>query len=151
MSRALNFVILLLLAIPMVASGQDLQQELEEALLGWYEDMNSGDAAAVISRVVPGGYQWGVAFGIVGFLRGTDPPRTVEDWQERFNTGPTYDLRVRMLDAYVVGDAGVTTYYTTGSFTFRNGNGGDANFRASAFWIRQEAEWKVVHLHLSPS
>lgn len=146
MLRLLIFLPVLALISPLAASGQDLEAELRQAVHELYDDYNEGDAAAVLGR------QASVAVGEFprnGRLR-QPRPQTLEEFQANLSDGLSFDRTVHHLDAYVLGEAGLTTFYTTGPTTYPDGSRLDGTYRASIVWVRESGQWKLVHAHISP-
>jgi ketosteroid isomerase-like protein len=68
-----------------------------------------------------------------------------------FQADPTLDIQmyIRHCNAQIYGDAGIATYYLTGSIT-TNGQESVGTWRVTEVWIRQDGGWKEAHHHESP-
>ena len=71
---------------------------------------------------------------------------------ERRPAGPTstFDLRSRDLRVYIYKDTAIATAYLVGTMTHANAAPTRVTGRSSWVLLRQNAEWKIAHSHLSP-
>ena len=146
MLRQVAVVILLAAANAVPARAQTPEQELQQAVLGLYTDLNRGDAAAYLARHATTAIG---EFPRNGLLRERQP-QTLESFQADIAAGMMFNRTVHHIDAYVFGNTGVTTYYTTGPTTYPDGTVLDGTFRGSVFWVRESGQWKIFHSHISP-
>ena len=71
---------------------------------------------------------------------------------ERRPAGPTstFDLRCRDLRVYIYKDTAIATAYLVGTMTHPNAAPTRVTGRSSWVLLRQNADWKIAHSHLSP-
>ena len=67
-----------------------------------------------------------------------------------FAAGLKVDLDTRHLGVKIYGNTAVATGYTVGTVTLPDGTINQGTGRFSEVWIKQENEWKRVHIHSSP-
>lgn len=68
---------------------------------------------------------------------------------EQIESGLDFEVELHHLDARVIGETGIVTYYTTGTTTYPDGVVLRGTFRASAIAVWQDREWRIAHFHLS--
>ena len=130
------------------ALAQNDEEDVKAAVLEFYARLNDSDATYV-SFWHPEATSYARAGGILGSEVGL---RTESAIQAAFDAGLEYRVTVGSLEAKVFGGiAAVATFYTGG--IVRNPAGGSVEggtFRATMIWAKEDAEWKIVHLHISP-
>ncbi len=66
-----------------------------------------------------------------------------------FDAGGEVDLVSRHLGVKIYGNTAVVTGYNEGTVTSPDGNVDSFTLRFSEIWIKQEGQWKRVHIHSS--
>ena len=119
--------------------------ELKDLILGWYENINSGEILGPVERFFSRQQ---------GFLAIGNAP---DEWYESFasifsaykgtaSQGPL-EVKVRDLNAYSEGTVG----WTLDRVTLKLPNGSEIPFRHTFVFHKENGEWKIVHAHYSVS
>ncbi len=111
--------------------------DLKAAVLDFYEKLNDEDPS-YMDYFLAGSDQ----FPRTGSLLAPSPTEILP--------GLDFEVAVVHLEAKVLGDSAVATYYTTGTTTYPDGITLRGIFRASITAVRQGNQWKWAHIHVSP-
>ena len=125
---------------------------LEGFFRDYYDALNLSDARGAESKWTR--KQTASEYPRHGGLLETFPPRPLEEAAaalvESFERGLKLDLAIHHLRVEVYGDAAVATLYSSGTVTYPSGGTTGGIARVSYFLIRDEDDWKIVHMHSSP-
>jgi ketosteroid isomerase-like protein len=147
MLRILALVLISLGAVVADGQAQAAEQQVEEAVLAFYQNLADQNAAAWNSMVAPDGVG---NFPRTGAALATPNGGDPAGMQAAFDSGQlSYQLAVEDLSVSVYGNTAVATCYTTGPSNV-GGNEILGTFRVSQVWVRQGQPWQAVHWHISP-
>ena len=139
-------ILALALSLPIATRADDIQ-EIREATLAHFEAQNQGNAEARIGHHLP--YHTQFADG-----KRLKVSRSIEEQlkltRKLYNSGIKFDLGLEDISIKIYGDSAVVTGYVVGSVTLANGKVIDANEQRTAVLVKENSEWKEVHVHISP-
>ena len=138
--------IVLLIAVVLMSTSEARAQETDEdrvrdAVVELYETLSTKNTNAVVRYMHPDGYtefseSWGRLFVLdEEYIRNA----LASDFE--------IDLAVRDLEVTVYGDAAIVTGYRVGSIR----SAYEVTLRLSMVWVKESGEWRLAHVHLSPS
>lgn len=116
---------------------------LEATVRDYYQKLNNEDPSSV-EYFLPGANQ----FPRTGLIL-TEINNDEATAREQSESGLDFDVELHHLNARVIGDTGIVTYYTTGTTTYPDGVVLKGTYRASAIAVWQGRQWRIAHLHLS--
>ena len=121
------------------ASAQDAAS-LEAAVMDYYDKLNNEDVGSS-DYFLPDADQFPRTGLVLTALN--------DDETEEFESGLDFEVELHHLNATVIGETGIATYYTTGTTTYPDGVVLRGTFRASAIAVWQGRQWRIAHFHLS--
>lgn len=116
---------------------------LEATVTDYYEKLNNEDPSSV-EHFLSGAMQ----FPRTGLVL-TPISNDEESIQEQLESGLDFEVELHHLNAQVIGETGIATYYTTGTTTYPDGVILRGTYRASAIAVWQGQQWRIAHFHLS--
>ncbi len=142
--------IVLLIAVTLLSASEAKAQEaadenVRSAVVGLYAALSAKDANAVVRYMLPDGY---TEFSEDGSRLSVLDQEYIRN---ALASDVEIDLAVRDLEVTSYGDAGIVTGYRVGSIKLRSGSKSEATLRLSMVWVKQSGEWRLAHVHLSPS
>ena len=137
--------VLLLCQIPALAAQGADEVDIRSAVIHLYETLNSHDADSFVQYMLPDGY--------TEFSAGGGPLSTLSEQYIRnaLASDLEIDLQVENLGVRQFGDAAFVTGYRVGSITSPGEVPRPQRLCLSMMWVRVHGEWKLAHVHLSPS
>lgn len=135
----------LLVMSPTEGVAQSAEQQVEEAVLSFYQHLADGNAAAWTELVLDRGSQ----FGRTGQVLSANQPDPA-GMQTGFESGDlSFQLTVHNLDVEVYDDTAIATFYTTGP-SMLGGQEVLGTHRVTQVWVREDGQWQAAHWHISP-
>lgn len=116
---------------------------LEAAVVAYYDRLNNEDVSFV-DYVLADADQFPRTGLVLSTVGGDEETAT-----EQLELGLDFEVELHHLDATVFDDAGIATYYTTGTTTYPDGVVVSGTYRASAIAVWQGGRWQIAHFHLS--
>ena len=107
------------------------------------EALNRGDAQAYIDYLHSDHSRFLVQNPTI--LREID----AKSMQENFANGMSFNMQLSDLEVSLFGNTAVVTGYESGPAKFPDGTVIDGKRKYSSVWVRENGEWKNVHLHIS--
>lgn len=120
-------------------------EAVKAAVIDVYSKLNAADADALTKYLLPSGYSEFVEDGS-GLVT-----LDLETLREVFAAGARTDLEVRDLKVKVLNDSAIVTGYRVGSITMPDQEPEEGTFCLSMMWVRESGQWRLGHVHLSPS
>lgn len=128
-------------ALPNQALAQS-PESLRGAVADYYERLNNEDPSFAD--------RWradATSFPRTGALLGPANDRATA--AANFNAGLNFNVTLHHLDAVVLGNVGIVTYYTAGTTDYPTGETLEGFYRASIVATWEGNEWRWTHAHLS--
>jgi len=143
-----SITISLTLAPCFILSSQNKENKMEEvraAVISLYSALNAGNADAFVQHMASGGYtefseDGGPLFKIDKVYVGN-----------AFAAGLKADFEIHELQVNVFKEAAFVTGYRFGRFIIPDKSTQRSRLRLSMVWSFQEGNWRLAHVHLSPS
>lgn len=141
--KQLIIVFLMLILIPPMVAAEDVDN-LKRSAQALYDAINNGDADKVVKYFLPEARHFPrTGKRLMPFFKST------QQLKSQFDAGLKYKVKIRNLDAKAYGDSAVTTGYTSGFTTYRDGTVLEGTFRVSAMWTKHANQWKIAHGRIS--
>jgi ketosteroid isomerase-like protein len=131
----------------MPAALADDADDVKAAVQGYFDAINSGNAAAMVRHRMP---EYSVFAGGELISRSHSLEEQRNNFQASVDAGQKRNLQVRHIEVKIYGNAAVVTSYLTGTNTAPDGTVNQPRQQRTGVWIKQGGQWKEAHRHASP-
>ncbi len=113
-----------------------------------FADLNAGDVDAWVDHHLGGHSEFRAGGGFL--IEPASPEAERDSLGARITAGFKTNYQLKHVDAKVYGNTAVTTSYVEGTVTEPDGSVRQVHDRLSTVLVRDQDQWKEVHIHRSP-
>ncbi len=145
MKRLITLLLVLVwgLALTNLASANDTD-DVKAAVLAVDAAFSNGDVETILKYMHPEHSRFAGEGGLVNAVMFTEV-----GLKAFFEAGNKLNIQGRHMEVKIYGDTGVVTYYTLIVITLPDGNSKQFTDRETEVWVKQDGNWKRVHIHSS--
>ncbi len=146
MKRLITLLLVLVwgLALTTLASANDTD-DVKAAVLAVDAAFSNGDVETILKYMHPEHSRFAGDGGLVNPVGFTEA-----GLKAFFEAGNKLNIQGRHMEVKIYGDTGVVTYYTVIVIILPDGNITQTTTRETEVWVKQDGNWKRVHIHSSP-
>ena len=140
-------IFIVFFALTKVAAASD-EKEIIAIMHAHIASINNEESDAIALHHLPGHNEFGATGGQLG-LSGSFAEQQARN-QEIFGSGFKFNWKLKDLKVQVFDNAAIVTGYVVGTTTSPDGTVTSINNRRTTVLIKQQGQWKEIHVHNSP-